>query len=310
MESNSKGVGTRAVTAATIRAFAQLTGDRSRIHIDPEFAQASGFSGPIAHGLLTGALALGALTRHQPNAVGVGNGDELMTHYALRLSRVVESGDELSFRWVNAPSQAGERNLAYVDTGYEVVNQREDVVASGHVSLCSQGAAYLRERPKARVALLRDADGLHAGAPEMYYAEDIVACGPRGTVTLPTQTQASVDNFVVQVDECNPLYSGGAGAVPPMLIFCLGFSAFLEALLRVAMPATGSAGHVADEWQVHRLVAPGEKIRMIHQPLDCKRTQSRPELAVVRFALNFLDTNHELVQQGTVKMMIPSRPDR
>jgi acyl dehydratase len=95
-----------------------------------------------------------------------------------------------------------------------------------------------------------------------------------------------------------------------MLIFCLGFSAFLEVLLRVAMPAAGSAGHVADEWQVHRFVAPGEKIRVIHQPLDCKRTRSRPELAVVRFGLNFVDTNHELVQQGIVKMMIPSRPDR
>jgi 3-hydroxybutyryl-CoA dehydratase len=51
----------RVVTAADVAAFADLTGDRSPIHLDPEFARRTPFRRCIAHGLLGLSLA-GGLT--------------------------------------------------------------------------------------------------------------------------------------------------------------------------------------------------------------------------------------------------------
>ena len=47
---------------------------------------------------------------------------------------------------------------------------------------------------------------------------------------------------------------------------------------------------------------------MIHKPVSCRRTKSRPELAIVQFALQFIGASEDLVQSGVVTMMIPARP--
>jgi len=49
----------RKVTNEGIAKFADLTGDRNKLHVDPEYAKRSGFKGTIAHGLLTLSLSLG-----------------------------------------------------------------------------------------------------------------------------------------------------------------------------------------------------------------------------------------------------------
>lgn len=49
----------REVTRADIEEFAHLTGDQNKLHVDPDFALKSGYSGVIAHGLLTLSIALG-----------------------------------------------------------------------------------------------------------------------------------------------------------------------------------------------------------------------------------------------------------
>ncbi len=49
----------RTVTAEDVRKFAEITGDFNPVHLDPEFARATPFGRPIAHGLLTVSLALG-----------------------------------------------------------------------------------------------------------------------------------------------------------------------------------------------------------------------------------------------------------
>ena len=58
-----------------IDAFAEITGDRQFIHIDPEAARASPFGGTIAHGFLTlsmlSALAIDALPTIEGRAMGV-----------------------------------------------------------------------------------------------------------------------------------------------------------------------------------------------------------------------------------------------
>jgi 3-hydroxybutyryl-CoA dehydratase len=43
----------RTVSEADIRAFAEVTGDRNPVHIDPDFAAKTLFKTPIAHGMMT-----------------------------------------------------------------------------------------------------------------------------------------------------------------------------------------------------------------------------------------------------------------
>src|SRR3954470_16993423 len=54
----------RTVSEADIASFAELTGDRSPVHLDPEFARTTPFRRCIAHGLLGlslgGGLCLGS----------------------------------------------------------------------------------------------------------------------------------------------------------------------------------------------------------------------------------------------------------
>ena len=57
----------RTVTAADILAFADLTGDRNPVHLDPEFARTTPFRRCIAHGLL-GLALVGGLAWKAPRA--------------------------------------------------------------------------------------------------------------------------------------------------------------------------------------------------------------------------------------------------
>src|SRR5215475_13373021 len=43
----------RTVSPADIRGFAEITGDKNPVHLDPEFAARTIFKEPIAHGMLT-----------------------------------------------------------------------------------------------------------------------------------------------------------------------------------------------------------------------------------------------------------------
>jgi len=58
--------GERVVTAGDVTAFADLTGDRNPVHMDPEFARTTPFRRPIAHGLLGLSLAGGLTTQATP----------------------------------------------------------------------------------------------------------------------------------------------------------------------------------------------------------------------------------------------------
>lgn len=59
------------VSAAMITAFADLTGDRTEIHLSAEAAQQKGFGGQIAHGLLVLALVEGLKTNAPARIDGV-----------------------------------------------------------------------------------------------------------------------------------------------------------------------------------------------------------------------------------------------
>jgi acyl dehydratase len=51
--------GSRTITRSDIAAFAELTGDRTPIHLDEEFCRSGPFGKPIAHGIFGAALMSG-----------------------------------------------------------------------------------------------------------------------------------------------------------------------------------------------------------------------------------------------------------
>lgn len=57
---------TKTITDADVRAFAELSGDFSPIHVDDEYAAKSRFGRRIAHGILTGSLISAVLGNDLP----------------------------------------------------------------------------------------------------------------------------------------------------------------------------------------------------------------------------------------------------
>jgi len=57
---------TRTVTPRDVAAFADLTGDRNPVHLDPAFAATTRFGRPIAHGMLVASLFSGIMGQQLP----------------------------------------------------------------------------------------------------------------------------------------------------------------------------------------------------------------------------------------------------
>jgi len=80
------------ITPEMVAEFAKVSGDYNPIHLDAEYARATAFGKPIAHGLLTGALLSGIMGTRFP-----GRGTVLL-EVGLKYMRPVYVGDTAHFR--------------------------------------------------------------------------------------------------------------------------------------------------------------------------------------------------------------------
>ena len=309
--------GHRTVTEAAVHAFASLTGDYSRMHMDHDFARTLEGGRPIAHGLLSACWALGVLTRSPHDPLRTRDSRSGVLAFEIRFQKVVSIGDTLALRWPHpvgeAGSLSGELDGNHSSLAFEVFNQDDEVTSRGKVTIAHDEALELEEAPPE--AWPQEAWSL-PDSPAIFFAEDLLRSGPRGETSGQTFTEADVLNFAREVGELNPRFlnagfatgtAAGERPVPPMLIFCLGFAEFLQSLLSAPMPDSGFAGHLGDAWRVYRPVRVGDTIICRHRPLSCKKSKSRPGQAIVEFGLQFLNQRSEVVQDGVVAMMIPTR---
>jgi acyl dehydratase len=125
--------GERAVTAADIDAFAELTGDHHGIHMDDAAARAAGFPGRIAHGLFGLALMEGIkapLLMFERSAIASLGWDKV------RFLRPILVGDRLRLRVTFTGKRATSRPGRGVVTEFvELLNQRGEVVSSAEHAL-------------------------------------------------------------------------------------------------------------------------------------------------------------------------------
>ena len=299
----------REVSQDLIRAFGDITEDRSAIHFDADVGRAAGYGGPIAHGLLSACWAVGDLSRDsklQSNH----EGHRVQSDLAVRLTAVVHAGDSLATKCL--AERASEAIERFTPTRFESVNQQGRRTAMGSVTLRDLESLGEREAPAPWPL-----EPWRNPEPErIYSANDMLEHGPRGRCPEHVVAADRVAAFAEHTGDRDPLYLDEAYAarcgvgvrlVPPMLSFCLAFSDFLGDLLSLRMPAEGFAGHLGDEWTLYRPIRIGERLHARHRVLSSERSKSRPGMGIVRFGLQLVDERDSVVQAGHAIMMIPWR---
>jgi len=113
---------TKTVTERDIQLFAVVSGDINPVHLDSEYAASTPFIGPIAHGMLTGAVVSAAIALQLP---GPGT---IYLEQNLRFRLPVRPGDALTVK-LEVTERKDKRQQVTLDC--KVFNQNEKVVASG-----------------------------------------------------------------------------------------------------------------------------------------------------------------------------------
>lgn len=122
----------RTVRIDDINAFAQLSADHNRLHLDDAYAQSMGFNGRIAHGVLGLSVVTGLL-----GELGLTRGT-LIAFLGLtwRFEKPVYPGDTIRARTrVASKRLTSKDDRGVVNLEITVVNQHGDTVQNGEFTL-------------------------------------------------------------------------------------------------------------------------------------------------------------------------------
>ena len=119
------------VTEAHIVAFAGLTGDFFDIHMDDSYAQALGYPGRVAHGLLGLALCDGLKNRAPVRFAAI-----VSLNWRWSFTGAILVGDRIAAR-IRVLSKRPTKNPArgIVTLGFDLVNQKTEIVQKGENDL-------------------------------------------------------------------------------------------------------------------------------------------------------------------------------
>jgi acyl dehydratase len=127
----------RTIGEGDISQFAGLVGDHNPLHVDEEFCRNTPYGGRIAHGPLTMSVAIGLMS--QLNLIdGTAIG---LLNVAWDFMGPVKIGDTVHARVTPLEKRAANRpGRGVVKLGFEVVNQRAEVVQAGSITLLMKAA--------------------------------------------------------------------------------------------------------------------------------------------------------------------------
>ena len=123
----------RTVGESDVSQFAGLVGDFNPLHVDEEFSRRSIFGGRVAHGPLVASTAIGLMS--QLNWI---DGTTLgLLDLAWKFHAPVRLGDTISAKVtpLEARPSAATPGRGVLKIGFEVLNQREEVVQTGAIVL-------------------------------------------------------------------------------------------------------------------------------------------------------------------------------
>ncbi|MEQ8934148.1 MAG: MaoC/PaaZ C-terminal domain-containing protein [Silicimonas sp.] len=119
------------VTDAHVVAFAGISGDHFDVHVDDDFAQAHGFPGRIAHGLLGLAMADGLKNRSAVKILGIAS---LGWNWAFRGAILID--DRIKVRVTVKELRKTKREDRGIATlFFDVTNQKGETVQDGETLL-------------------------------------------------------------------------------------------------------------------------------------------------------------------------------
>ena len=196
---------TRTLTQDDIMSFALVSGDVNPAHIDAEYANASRFHGPIAHGMWAGALISSLLGTRFPGPGTIYEGQVLHFHLPVR------AGDTLEVEAV-VTARDPERKQLTMDC--RVTNQKGATVVSGEALVRAPTQKVRRALATLPTLHLFDPDARLATWVDGW-AADIAAASPDG-IARPVACAV--------VHPCDATSLGGAmaaadrGLIVPILI--------------------------------------------------------------------------------------------
>jgi acyl dehydratase len=122
----------RTVGEGDISLFAGLVGDHNPLHVDEELARATPYGGRIARGPLTMSMAIGLMS--QLNLI---DGTALgLLGIGWDFQAPVRIGDTIRARVTPVEKRASQQGgRGVVKLGFEVINQRDEVVQTGFMTL-------------------------------------------------------------------------------------------------------------------------------------------------------------------------------
>lgn len=122
----------RTIGEGDITLFAGLVGDYNPLHVDEEFCRATPYGGRIAHGPLTMSVAIGLMSQlNMIDGTAIG-----LLEVGWTFSGPVKIGDTVRARvtpQLARPTRDPARGV--VKLGFDVLNQRDEVVQSGAITL-------------------------------------------------------------------------------------------------------------------------------------------------------------------------------
>lgn len=122
-----------------IQLFAAASGDVNPVHLDADFAAATPFKGPIAHGMLTGALISAALALELPGPGTIYLGQ------SLRFRLPVKPGDTITVH-LEVTDKRDKRKFVTLDC--KAFNQDDKLVASGTAEVMAPSEKLAMDRPE------------------------------------------------------------------------------------------------------------------------------------------------------------------
>ncbi|MCK6426310.1 MAG: bifunctional enoyl-CoA hydratase/phosphate acetyltransferase [Burkholderiaceae bacterium] len=161
---------TRTLTQDDIMSFALVSGDVNPAHIDAEYANASRFHGPIAHGMWAGALISSLLGTRFPGPGTIYEGQVLHFHLPVR------AGDTLE---VEAVVTARDPQRKQLTLDCKVTNQKGATVVSGEALVRAPTQKVRRPLTTLPTLHLFDPDARLATWVDGW-AADIAAASPDG----------------------------------------------------------------------------------------------------------------------------------
>lgn len=119
------------VTKEMIRAYADLTGDHTAVHVDEEFAKASHFGGIVAHGLFGLSLADGLKTR---GSLQFPPGASLGWNWDFKLP--IRAGDTVHVKYrIAARRETRKPGWGILNIASDLINQNGEIVQTGEHKL-------------------------------------------------------------------------------------------------------------------------------------------------------------------------------